>query len=112
MKIKNKFGMIILFTLCLAFIFAVAEIGGLVSSNGGLDAFNTTRDGANAGSNAFVLFSNSTRLVNGVQLWDQNLTSYESLNITMSFLRNGSHGGYTNVTFGIQRLSNGSYMIN
>ncbi|MEK6950743.1 MAG: hypothetical protein AABX13_03395, partial [Nanoarchaeota archaeon] len=84
--------------------FSLAEIKDLVD----LKSFNTSTTATGAG---FVAFSNRSGFTNGSLFLNQNFTN-EYININVSFITNGSHGGYTNVTFGLVLQSNGSYMIN
>src|SRR3989338_10750922 len=91
---------VLLFSLLIA-TFVFAEVKDFVSIN----VINSTPNG-------FQYYSNSSGITNGTTLRFANFSTQYIL-INISFLRNGSHGGYTNVTFSWKlSKNNASFMRN
>jgi len=101
--------------LSLLALFAFAEVKDFVS----IDVFNMSRTSAGGG---FVISSSSNGFTNRTSL-NADFAGAAGLsvvnisggviNVNVSFLRNGSHGGYTNVTFGwMLAKSNTSVILN
>src|SRR3989338_5388299 len=114
--IKNKLVLtcLLLFTLLVA-LFVVAEVGRSID----ISSINTTSGSSTAGG-GFVLSGTSGFLTNGsgfpvVQaaegVYLLNLSG--SININVSLIRNLSHGGFVNLTFGwMLSRTNASTMLN